>query len=159
MVFAIYLRWATRKALVPSADCPNPSDQKFNDRLFDLYMLGDRLEDKAFKNAVADAILDGPESVPVKKPLPPHNSVCRVFEHTPTGFCLRKLMVTLWAWNAKPQDFKVDNVVALLDFYAEVLKLKARLRDRVPHISGTDSTDTLNYCNYHEHDDSAPVCE
>ena len=149
MLFAIYLRWVIHKALLPFADGLEPSNPKFNDRLFDLYMLGDRLGDKKFKNEIVDQVEYGQDDENGRVPLPCHESICKVYEHTTRGCTLQKRIIEIWARLARPHDFTVANVAALPEFYAEVLKSSAAGRRR---------HEPVDHCYYHEHGEDNPDC-
>lgn len=123
--FTIYVHWLYYKSLPGSLKGKPSSDQM--GRLVDAYLLGEKLMDVCFKNAVLAAIIasfcHAPRS---ERRFPRTSDIEAIYERTTPSSTLRALMVDLWVYVAHtstgwmrdvenvPRDFLIDVTKAMI---------------------------------------------
>jgi hypothetical protein len=100
-VFEGYLQWLHTGVLTSSFPIDKPST--FD--LAEMYILGDFLDDKAFRNAVLDDITSSAYDI-----WPGICSVNLIWDNTPGGSPLRKLILEIWA--KKPMSLIVEKLLS-----------------------------------------------
>ncbi|EUC39650.1 hypothetical protein COCMIDRAFT_41860 [Bipolaris oryzae ATCC 44560] len=96
-----------------------------------LFVLGESLMDRPFKNAVLDSMMDGIHSKP--KFHATREGVKIIYEGTPKGSPARRLLVDMWAYLMTARR-NLDNLVSLrgTDFFEELIPALIAVRS-VPH--------------------------
>lgn len=164
--FEIYLQWMYTKAIVFDDCDPTYANFRFGKeedrdrlanvrypKLVDLYILGDALMDKAFRNAVIDTIV---ETILEINKHPGNDDVIKAWNQTPIGSMLRKILLDSWTASINVTIF--DEYKSLLppdfrdDLIREVIRVACGERNK------EEGPQYATRCKYHEHDDSAPKC-
>ena len=124
-IFEVYLHWLYFKTLSTVQDQPPTSNPEYLE-LAQCYVLGEKLLDVKFKNAVIDAMID----VLVNQPeddvfIPGPSTIKTIYEGTMEGSLVRTLLVDIWAARAGksgktdldecPPEFAIDLAKEFLD--------------------------------------------
>ncbi|KAF2466688.1 uncharacterized protein BDR25DRAFT_268059 [Lindgomyces ingoldianus] len=124
--FSLYMHWIYSKRLPV---LPDPKELVTGEggyhTLAYAYVLGERLMDFEFKNAVQDAyVLYARGSPPTKRYYPTNEEIRIIYDGTRENSPMRKFLADIWTWRGKyewiekdrdlPQDFLADVTTALL---------------------------------------------
>ncbi|KAF2007736.1 hypothetical protein P154DRAFT_419660, partial [Amniculicola lignicola CBS 123094] len=123
--FSFYMIWLYSGRIPTLPDPHVPPTSESHHTLAYAYVLGERLLDNDFKNAIADTYVLYARGMPPAKRFYPSNEEIRViYEGTRESSPLRKLLVDIWACRGKhewiendpdlPKDFMVEITKALL---------------------------------------------
>ncbi|TID17933.1 hypothetical protein E2P81_ATG10904 [Venturia nashicola] len=147
--FAAYHKWLYTNAFEPSG--------RDHDHHFELYFLGDVVQDERFRNSVIDLII---KVVADTGTYPVISSLIVVaFENTPKSSKLRQLLIDFWTRLATPSWYEFDGCQGgdgqyPSEFLYEVLKASSVSRGK-PRKSGLPWDQ--DPCQYHDHNDT-PMC-
>ena len=125
--FGLYMQWLYSRKLPILPDSPESSGTSAEGyhTLAWAYVLGERLMDNEFKNAISDAyVLYARGSTPAKCHYPCNEEIRIIYEGTSEKAPIRKLLVDIWCCRGKyewiendsdlPKDFLVGVMKALL---------------------------------------------
>jgi len=99
-IFEVYLHWLYFKTLptVCMDDIGRSSEYLL---LAECYIMGEKIMDTGFKNAVLEALVDKERSPPFYgSRLPSKGAICIIYEGTREGSPARRLLVDMWAASA-----------------------------------------------------------
>ncbi|KAI8939495.1 hypothetical protein NX059_003266 [Plenodomus lindquistii] len=128
-IFRYYVHLLYTNKVEASLDCISPNTYGYNEccNIAKLYVLAEKLQDIASKNAAISAMLAAFEERNDAKGIPGSSIIKIVWDGTPSGSKMRKLIVDMWAdratgsWIKKykgkewPADFLVDMTMALME--------------------------------------------
>jgi hypothetical protein len=101
-IFEIYLHWLYFKTLSTIHNRPPIADIEYIE-LAQCYVLGEKLLDMKFKNAVIDALIEVLENDPEDNCfLPDYDIINTIYEGTTEGSPARTLLVDMWQGRATP---------------------------------------------------------
>lgn len=125
--FALYLQWVYSRQLpiIPDGPGADSSSIDGNPILAYAYVLGERLMDIDFKNSIVNAYVLFARGTPPEKRAYPSNEEIRIlYDGTPEGAPIRKLLIDIWCCRGKhdwlegdadlPQDFLIQVTKGLL---------------------------------------------
>ncbi|KAF2707461.1 hypothetical protein K504DRAFT_492928 [Pleomassaria siparia CBS 279.74] len=148
--FSLYLQFIYSKQLPILSDTHDDMDVSYQglDMAYG-YVLGERLMDREFKNAISDAyVLFARGTPPGRRSYPTNEEVRIIFEGTSERAPLRQLFVDIWCCRGKYEWMEIDDDLPR-DFLFEVTKalLKAR-----PSLESMSRPWKNNHLQYHEKD-------
>lgn len=143
--FDAYYRWLYADKLEPS------NTRTFFTHDFELYILGDELQDERFRNSVIDNVI-GEVSIHLIYPTG-FEQITFVFESTPKNSHLRKLLIDFWVYrsnsewydltqcNGEDGQYPSEYLFGVLK--ATSLKIGKSTKTHYPWV--------INPCQYHDH--------
>ncbi|PSN62885.1 hypothetical protein BS50DRAFT_577772 [Corynespora cassiicola Philippines] len=156
--FSLYRTWLYTGKLpvlpehasgAPSPPGGDPSEESYHVLAY-AYVLGERLMDVEFKNAIADAyVLYARGAAPGKRHYPSNEEIRIIYEGTTEACPLRKLLVDIWYCRGKAEWIEQDPDAQELpkEFLLEVVKALLKLRTGVDNLSRPWKN---NHEQYHE---------
>jgi hypothetical protein len=148
--FALYVQWLYRGRIFSARDMSDTGgNQEEIDLLVEAFVLGEKLQDRDFKDAIIDSLIhavDTPDEQDTRW-YPRSTTIDRAYRGTPESSPLRKLLVNMlffhghadWLDGATNTDFLRDLA-------------KEFLQDRGDFVTRTDRTRSqLAGCSYHSH--------
>ena len=126
-VVETYCRWLYSGKI---SCCENPwTTSKITCQLF---ILGEKLVDQTFKNAVLDFMIENFSSKP--KVLPNDKSVKIIYDGTPKGSPARRLVVDIWAYCMTPLSIGLSDLTCLrgTDYFEELIPALVAVRSVTP---------------------------
>lgn len=160
-LFELYVQYLYHGKIFSCFSEDNPQTHDEWIRLWDLYILGDCLQDECFRNSVLDALVEKAN----KDERYPTQLAADTYANTPPGSPMRRLIVDFHVWTGQggsftktahnkaakhhdyftgPREFFLDTIVAFADAGPDLYKSirqKPRIKDP---------------CVYHEHKDTPP---
>lgn len=134
--FALYMSWMYTRHLPVLAPESEPGSTEGCHTLAYAYVLGERLLDISFKNAIADAyVLYARGSAPAKRYYPGNEEIRIIYEGTRESSPIRKLLVDIWCCRGKHEWIEQDADLLPKDFLVEVTKALLKLRTSVENLS------------------------
>lgn len=156
--FQVYLDWVYAQRQQPPSFFIKPrkhADGRYHrraERLCALWVVGDYVLDRAFKNVVMDELLADPSP---RKHLMARDAIVDVIVGTNADCTLRKWLVEHLTVYATPEDLDALREHMDSDLAFTVVRKFAETRNKKSY----DIYDhTLRCASYHEHDDDEPVC-
>lgn len=150
-VFALYIQWIYRGRIFSRQDMGDTGgNQQEIKLLVDAFVLGEKLQDQDFKDAVIDSLVyavDTPDEQD-KKWYPTPSAVDSAYRGTPESSPLRRLMVDMHFFHGHPEW--LDET-----YNTEFLRDVARLflQDRSDYVTRADRTTAqVAGCTYHCHE-------
>ncbi|PLB48318.1 hypothetical protein P170DRAFT_448051 [Aspergillus steynii IBT 23096] len=146
-IFALYVHWLYCGTLPVFCDEPDPAKNDEYMGLIKAYVLGDKLLDAEFHNAVIDAIVEESRSEAQDKHLwfPGEKVIEYAYENTTERAPIRRLLVDMWAIYAKSSWLDDPEESAYLP-HTFLLGLLSKRLD-----SNFDANESIEACNYHTH--------
>ena len=136
----------TTTTAAAAAAAANPTPEHYH-ILAHAYVLGERLLDTPFKNAIADAyVLYARGSPPAKRYYPSNEEIRILYEGTSEGSPIRKLLVDIWYCRGKVEWIENDADLPQ-EFLAAVVRELFRVRVNVDQLSRPWK---LSHLQYHE---------
>ncbi|KAI9661303.1 MAG: hypothetical protein M1821_009630 [Bathelium mastoideum] len=157
-VFGVYVNWLYSRK-VEAFRGLDVGWSKSYEILIEAFILGDKLLDIDFKDAVVDAIVHL-----TMKPdangtwaIPPGKNVSRLYERTLKGSKARRMMVDLHVMSATPRMFDSEEMKDeyCFDFVVELLRAMFE-ESRDPQGKANTLLRWRNQCQYHEHGTGNP---
>lgn len=112
--FSLYRTWlySGKLAILPD-DSQNPADPESVPEAFQTlayaYVLGERLMDTPFKNAIADVyVLYARGNPPARRYYPSHEEIRVLYDGTHEGSAIRQLLVDIWFCRGKLEWLERD---------------------------------------------------
>ncbi|KAF2242156.1 hypothetical protein BU26DRAFT_397428, partial [Trematosphaeria pertusa] len=117
-VFKAYLQWLYTKQVpletYTHARSDGQDEEAINDELLaQCYVLGEKLMDSKFQNAVLEVFINN------ERHWPSNRAICILYKGTGSSSPARKLMVDFWAWQAEPDWVRLDNLIKNREFVAD----------------------------------------
>lgn len=156
-LFDIYVQWLYDEKLYSTKDGETHGDEW--DRLLSLYILGDSIQDRKFRNTVIDAFIEK-NIMDNGWPIYLAAGVC---SELPSNSPLCRLIADFWAWNATPTSYtrsakSGDVEDAPREFWLEVAKRTcAAAEDRL--VKKLLAPWKRDRCQYHEHAEGEAKCD
>lgn len=142
--FALYVTWlySGKLPILPEKDEHNsitPNDSLLENEgyatLAHAYILGERLMDALFKNAICDAyVLYARGSPPAKRLYPTNEDIRLLYEGTNEKSPIRRLLVDIWCCRGRYEWIEHDDDLPK-DFLIEVTKALLKCRPSTDHLS------------------------
>jgi hypothetical protein len=145
--FALYVQWVYRDRIFSSQDMGDTGGNREEiDLLIEAFVLGEKLQDQNFKDAVIDSLVDTPDGQDTRW-YPRSAAVDRAYKGTPESSPLRKLLVDMHFFHGCADWL---NGATNVDFLRDLAK--DFLQDREGFVTRTDRTRAqLAGCSYHSH--------
>lgn len=163
-VFSVYQSWLLQQTIFSAA--PEQADEEWS-ILIEAYVLGERLGDVNFKDAIMDAVLEKRK----EEDTVPTTQISTIYEGTPTGSSLRKWIVDMIVRHGTSEWFDCETAHRhgispqawlIPDFSQDCVRaLMSKLKDsgEAPEESSDDSSESEEEssdskegeCKYHEH--------
>ena len=148
--FALYVQWLYRERIFSSQDMTDTGGNREEiDLLIEAFVLGEKLQDQNFKDAVIDSLVhavDTPDGQDTRW-YPRSAAIDRAYRGTPEGSPLRKLLVDMHFFHGRPDWL---DTATNTDFLRDLAK--EFLQDREGFVTRTDLTRAqLAGCSYHSH--------
>jgi hypothetical protein len=132
--FSLYMSWIYSKQLPVLPGAPDSAGEEGYHTMAYAYVLGERLMDYEFKNALQDAyVLYARGSPPTKRYYPSNEEIRIIYEGTRDNSPLRKFLVDIWTWRGKHEWIENDRDLPkdfLLDVTTALLKVRPTVEDR-----------------------------
>jgi hypothetical protein len=130
---------------------PHPSDPDSHyHTLAYAYVLGERLLDKGFKNAIADVyVLYARGNPPAKRYYPSNEEIRILYDGTHEGSPIRQLLVDIWYCRGKTEWVDKDAELPR-EFLASVVKELFRVRQEGRDLVNLSRPWKLSHLQYHE---------
>lgn len=154
--FSVYIQWLYSQRL-HSSEGPSVRGGVEYNRLLDLFILGDVLQDKNFRNVVIDGLLEKVRT----ECLYPAGLAKRAFCSLPNKAPFCRLLVDFWVWAGHDQWFQEpehnDHRDAPQEFWVEVARLTMKFAKERREQKSTYPW-MVDPCQYHEHTEGEPKC-
>lgn len=162
--FAMYRTWlysGKLPVLSDESECPNEdatstsigwessadASNKYHTLAY-AYVLGERLMDVPFKNAIADTyVLYARGIAPARRHYPSNEEICIIYDGTRSDSPIRRLLVDIWYSRGKLEWLQTDDELPA-DFLKAVVKELLRVRVSVENLSRPWKN---NHLQYHDH--------
>lgn len=135
--FSLYRTWvySGKLAILPDKDCDLNSTTERYHTLAYAYVLGERLLDTDFKNAIADAYVLYARGIPPSRRYYPSNEEIRIiYEGTREESPIRQLLVDIWYCRGKAEWLEKDADLPR-EFLTNVVRELLRVRVSVENLS------------------------
>jgi len=154
-IFSIFLQWAFTGHIVTGLPAPTKANitSAYFDRLFDLYVFGDKYNSRPLKNRLMDMIVAARISACC---VPSATNVQRVIAKVPAGSKLLEWCFDVYVYEVAPTCFDVKYVRTCPELFSEVMMRTVTFRNSGKAVKKPAAT--LQACYYHEHDESTPKC-
>lgn len=147
--FGLYMQWLYSKQISILADLSDEpeDDEKFHTLAY-AYVLGEKIIDNDFKNAIMDAyVLYARAQGPSKRYYPSNEEIRILYEGTRESSPIRQFLVDVWTWRGKHSWLEHDSDLPK-DFLVEVAKGLFKVRPSVEYMSRPWKN---SHEQYHDH--------
>jgi len=133
--FSLYQQWLYSKQLPILSDEPDEPLSEGYHSLAYAYVLGERLMDRDFKNAIADAyVLYARGTPPGKRYYPSNEEIRIIYDGTTEHAPIRQLLIDIWTCRGKSEWMDGDTNLPK-DFLIEVTKALLKARPSLENVS------------------------
>ncbi len=154
-VFHTYVHWLYRKTLPVKSDQTQPLTEADQCLLAEAYVLGDRIQDGNFQDAVINAIISF-ATTEEGNSLPPVSVIKEIYENTPESSKARALLVDL-AMDCELADWQAEAADTLPKDFLKDLALE--FIKRKPKQNKKRSRELVgDPCKYHQHHPGLSTC-
>lgn len=155
-IFDIYLHWLYTGSIVLNIteDDEDRGTSEINE-LMHLYVLGNFLLDRPFRNVIVDRTL---EVNRLYKKYPGSEAINIIWPETPADCQMQRLILRFWAIRRTPEKLAGSTEKTPQDFTSCLLKELGIIRDLGDSGREAQVPSFIRRCDYHEHDEGTPRC-
>lgn len=149
-VFALYIQWIYRRRIFCRQEMGDTGGNREEiGLLIEAFVLGEKLQDQAFRDAVVDCLIDAVDTPDGqdKQWYPSPGAIDRAYRGTPEGSPLRRLLVDMYFFHGRREWLdEATHADFLKDLAGEFLQDRGSFVTRADH-----TTAQLAGCAYHCH--------